>query len=191
MAVLLNPTTLGTFPNAFGYIYIIFLYITIERRITFHSKASAHHTASLSSNRYHLWFLCINKCMAVSEWVTESDRLLKKKMLFSILSVSDPLQRDDNQVHLPAAQCLLAAHHASNQCGGSVQLPRYNREPTNYQTHCSVIYLYLLLKKRQVENRMSERANMCTANEDFCKTWHFTKYTNSNTGLQRENPIPL
>lgn len=66
---------------------------------------------------------------AVSEWqrVTESERHYNLS-----LSVSDPLQRDANQVHLPATQRLLAAHHASEQRGRSLQLPRYRHEVTNY-----------------------------------------------------------
>lgn len=73
---------------------------------------------------------------AASEWrrVTESERHSKLS-----LSVSDPLQRDANQVHLPATQRLLAAHHASEQRGRSLQLPRYRHEAANYHTHGAAI----------------------------------------------------
>lgn len=55
----------------------------------------------------------------------------------SSLSVSDPLQRDANQVHLPATQRLLAAHHASEQRGRSLQFPRYSHRVSNYHArHC-------------------------------------------------------
>lgn len=66
--------------------------------------------------------------------MTESERHSKLS-----LSVSDPLQRDANQVHLPATQRLLAAHHASEQRGRSLQLPRYRHEATNYHTHGAAI----------------------------------------------------
>lgn len=55
----------------------------------------------------------------------------------SSLSVSDSLQRDANQVHLPATQRLLAAHHASEQRGRSLQFPRYRHGVGNYHArHC-------------------------------------------------------
>lgn len=72
---------------------------------------------------------------AVSEWQ-------EVKHTGSFLSlVSDPLQRDTNQVHLPATQRLLAAHHASEQRGRSLQLPRYRHGLTNYHTHADAISL--------------------------------------------------
>lgn len=55
--------------------------------------------------------------------VTESERLRVVS-----LSVSDPLERDANHVHLAAAQRLLAAHHASEQRGRPLQFPRYRQE---------------------------------------------------------------
>lgn len=64
--------------------------------------------------------------------MTESERHCE-----SSLSVSDPLQRDANQVHLPATQRLLAAHHASEQRGRSLQFPRYSHGVNNYHArHC-------------------------------------------------------
>lgn len=59
--------------------------------------------------------------------VTKSERHCE-----SSLSVSDPLQRDANQVHLPAAQRILAAHHASEQRGRSLQFPRYRHGASNH-----------------------------------------------------------
>lgn len=68
-----------------------------------------------------------------------SDRKWKTLEVFSL--VSDPLQRDTNQVHLAATQRLLAAHHASEQRGRSLQLPRYRPGLTNYHTHTDAISL--------------------------------------------------
>lgn len=68
-------------------------------------------------------------------WVTESERHCK----FSSVCVSDPLQRDANQVYLPATQRLLAAHHASEQRGRSLQLPRYRHGVTNYHVRCDLV----------------------------------------------------
>lgn len=52
---------------------------------------------------------------------------------------SDPLQRDINQVHLPATQRLLAAYHTPEQRGRSLQLPRYRFEVANYYTRSVAI----------------------------------------------------
>lgn len=78
----------------------------------------------------------------VSEWL-RSDRKWATLWAFFCL-ISDPLQRDAHQVHLPATQRILAAHHASEQRGRSLQLPRYGHEVTNYHTHMLLLpFLYL------------------------------------------------
>lgn len=60
-----------------------------------------------------------------------SDRKVKDTAS-RLCSVSDPLRRDAHQVHLPAAQRVLAAHHASEQRGRSLQFPRYRHGASNY-----------------------------------------------------------
>lgn len=90
----------------------------------------------------------------VSEWL-RSDRKWATLWAFFCL-VSDPLQRDAHQVHLPATQRLLAAHHASEQRGRSLQLPRYGHEVTNYHTHPRLLpflHLPVAASKRQVEKQ--------------------------------------
>lgn len=69
----------------------------------------------------HPWFPDIPP-PNVNDWlgVTESERHWRH-----FPSVTDPLQRDANKVHFAATQCLLAAHHTSEQHGRSLQLPRY------------------------------------------------------------------
>lgn len=68
-------------------------------------------------------------------WVTDWEWQEVRDTVSFLLSVSDPPQRDANQVHLPATQRLLAAHHASEQRGRSLQLPRCRHEVSNYHTH--------------------------------------------------------
>lgn len=121
---------------------------------------------------------------AVSEWlrVTESERHCKLS-----LSVSDPLQRDANQVHLPATQRLLAAHHASEQRGRSLQLPRYRHAVTNYHV-CGVAIFFTArvsgnvwsasdkLMGRQVETQEGrDRWNIVSSSEGIV-ILHICKY---------------
>lgn len=94
-------------------------HLTCQTR-THHSASSIAHTTRS---------LCLLMCpfppqpplLWVSDWQEVRDTVKP------CLSVPDSLQRDANQVHLPATQCLLAAHHASEQRGRSLQLPRYGR----------------------------------------------------------------
>lgn len=90
---------------------------------TCHSAGSIAHTTCS---------LCLLTCpfplqppLAPPLWVSDWQEV--RDTVKSCLSVPDPLQRDANQVHLPATQRLLAAHHASEQRGRSLQLPRYGR----------------------------------------------------------------
>ena len=92
----------------------------------------------------HLWlhiYIYINPKWQTCYWswkppydapIRPPRRTDKKWMTLRVVSVSDPLRRDANQVHLPAAQRLLAAHHASEQRGRSLQFPRYRHGASNY-----------------------------------------------------------
>lgn len=106
---------------------------------------TAIQSGNMQFNRIYLYyagslFTEVHRAISpvVSEWLrmTESERHCKLS-----LSVSDPLQRHANQVHLPATQRLLAAHHTSEQRGRSLQLPRYRHEITNYHMHSVAISL--------------------------------------------------
>lgn len=74
--------------------------------------------------------------LRVTDW--EWQKVRDTISFFLCLCVSDPLQRDANQVYLAATQRLLAAHHASEQRGRSLQLPRYRHGVPNYHM-CGVI----------------------------------------------------
>ena len=95
--------------------------------------------------------------------MTESERHCKLS-----LSVSDPPQRDANQVHLPATQRLLAAHHASEQRGRSLQFPRYRHEVANYHAHGVAISLPACVSGNmwstldKVEERLVLEPGTCT-----------------------------
>ncbi len=154
---------------------------------------------SSSGIPYYTRSLFIDIRRAISPAVSERLRVTESQTHCKLsLSVADPLQRDANQVHLPATQRLLAAHHASEQRGRSLQLPRYGHEITNYHTRCGAIVFACLVQllcgalgwgdgKTCGETEGQRQKENCTLRlRDTCSTGcMFYRKTLEELGVQR------